>query len=157
MGRPGRFAQPDGDSGENLVSKSAQQMIHLPINQIESHQFQANENRRGGSNFSWHELVNEFRLSSIVKRETREKPTSHMSTPTTNSYITIAIGGWSEGSGKYSDMAETLANRKAFIDSVLIFIKRINVYVMIKYSPLQIQKHKDVKEKPTYMKQYFYD
>ncbi|EFX70130.1 hypothetical protein DAPPUDRAFT_257513 [Daphnia pulex] len=82
---------------------------------------------------------------------------TQMSTPTTNSYITIAIGGWSEGSGKYSDMAETLANRKAFIDSVLIFIKRINVYVMIKYSPLQIQKHKDVKEKPTYMKQYFYD
>ncbi|EFX66108.1 hypothetical protein DAPPUDRAFT_263674 [Daphnia pulex] len=54
-------------------------------------------------------------------------------------------------------MAETPANRKAFIDSVLIFIKRINVYVMIKYSPLQIQKHKDVKEKPTYMKQYFYE
>lgn len=37
--------------------------------------------------------------------------------------VTIAIGGWNEGSGKYSDMAETPANRKAFIDSVLTFIK----------------------------------
>ncbi|XP_046446089.1 probable chitinase 2 [Daphnia pulex] len=38
--------------------------------------------------------------------------------------VTIAIGGWNEGSGKYSNMAETPANRKAFIDSVLTFIKK---------------------------------
>ena len=37
--------------------------------------------------------------------------------------VTIAIGGWNEGSGKYSDMAETPGNRKAFTDSVLAFIK----------------------------------
>jgi len=37
--------------------------------------------------------------------------------------VTIAIGGWNEGSGKYSDMAETAENRRAFIDSVLAFIK----------------------------------
>jgi len=37
--------------------------------------------------------------------------------------VTIAIGGWNEGSGKYSDMASTPENRKAFIDSVLVFIK----------------------------------
>lgn len=37
--------------------------------------------------------------------------------------VTIAIGGWNEGSGKYSDMAGTAENRKLFIDSVLAFIK----------------------------------
>ena len=37
--------------------------------------------------------------------------------------VSIAIGGWNEGSKKYSDMAETPENRKAFIDSVLSFIK----------------------------------
>jgi chitinase len=37
--------------------------------------------------------------------------------------VSIAIGGWNEGSGKYSDMAETPENRKAFIGSALSFIK----------------------------------
>lgn len=37
--------------------------------------------------------------------------------------VTIAIGGWNEGSGKYSDMASTAENRKAFTDSVVAFIK----------------------------------
>ncbi|KAI9565681.1 hypothetical protein GHT06_009473 [Daphnia sinensis] len=38
--------------------------------------------------------------------------------------VTIAIGGWNEGSGKYSDMAETPENRRLFINSVLAFIKK---------------------------------
>ncbi len=37
--------------------------------------------------------------------------------------VSIAIGGWNEGSGKYSDMAQTPETRKAFIQSVLAFIK----------------------------------
>lgn len=37
--------------------------------------------------------------------------------------VTVAVGGWNEGSGKYSDMASTTENRKAFIDSVMAFIK----------------------------------
>jgi chitinase len=37
--------------------------------------------------------------------------------------VLITIGGWNEGSGKYSDMAATPENRKAFIESVLAFIK----------------------------------
>lgn len=36
--------------------------------------------------------------------------------------VTIAIGGWNEGSGKYSDMANSNVTRRAFIDSVLAFI-----------------------------------
>ncbi|XP_046650642.1 mast/stem cell growth factor receptor-related protein Kit-like isoform X2 [Daphnia pulicaria] len=38
--------------------------------------------------------------------------------------VSIAIGGWNEGSGKYSDMAQTPETRKAFIQSVLAFIKK---------------------------------
>jgi len=37
--------------------------------------------------------------------------------------VTIAIGGWTEGSEKYSKMASTSASRKTFIDSVVAFIK----------------------------------
>jgi chitinase len=37
--------------------------------------------------------------------------------------VLIAIGGWSEDSGKYSDMVDKPENRKVFIQSVLAFIK----------------------------------
>jgi chitinase len=37
--------------------------------------------------------------------------------------VSIAIGGASEDSGKYSDMANKPENRKKFIESVLTFIK----------------------------------
>ena len=37
--------------------------------------------------------------------------------------VLIAIGGGNEGSGKYSDMADKIENRKVFIQSVLAFIK----------------------------------
>ena len=37
--------------------------------------------------------------------------------------VLIAIGGAGEKYGKYSNMAETPENRKAFIESVLVFIK----------------------------------
>ena len=37
--------------------------------------------------------------------------------------VSIAIGGWSEDSWKYSDMADKPENRKIFIESVLAFIK----------------------------------
>jgi len=37
--------------------------------------------------------------------------------------VTIAIGGWTEGSAKYSAMAASPQNRKAFIDSVIAFIR----------------------------------
>ncbi|KAL0809643.1 hypothetical protein ABMA28_011168 [Loxostege sticticalis] len=36
--------------------------------------------------------------------------------------VTIAIGGWNEGSAKYSAMAGTRENRKKFIDSVMVFL-----------------------------------
>ncbi|XP_068622318.1 probable chitinase 2 [Battus philenor] len=36
--------------------------------------------------------------------------------------VTIAIGGWNEGSSKYSAMAETPENRAKFINSVLVFL-----------------------------------
>ncbi|XP_026316249.1 probable chitinase 2 [Hyposmocoma kahamanoa] len=36
--------------------------------------------------------------------------------------VTIAIGGWNEGSIKYSRMAETRENREKFIKSVLVFL-----------------------------------
>ena len=37
--------------------------------------------------------------------------------------VLIAIGGTGEKYGKYSNMAETPENRKAFIESVLVIIK----------------------------------
>ena len=40
--------------------------------------------------------------------------------------VLIAIGGPAEGSRKYSDMAATPKKRKAFIESVLAFIKLVN-------------------------------
>ncbi|CAG9794341.1 unnamed protein product [Diatraea saccharalis] len=36
--------------------------------------------------------------------------------------VTIAIGGWNEGSLKYSKMASTRENREKFIQSVLVFL-----------------------------------
>lgn len=35
----------------------------------------------------------------------------------------ISIGGWNEGSDKYSKMASTAENRKKFVDSVIDFLK----------------------------------
>lgn len=40
--------------------------------------------------------------------------------------VSLAVGGWNEGSGKYSNMSSTPENRKAFIDSVLVFLKYDN-------------------------------
>ena len=37
--------------------------------------------------------------------------------------VSITIGGWKEEPGKYSDMADKPDNRKAFIESVLTFIR----------------------------------
>ena len=36
--------------------------------------------------------------------------------------VMIAIGGWSEGAKKYSDMALTKESRKTFIESVIEFL-----------------------------------
>ncbi|XP_028167467.1 probable chitinase 2 [Ostrinia furnacalis] len=36
--------------------------------------------------------------------------------------VTIAIGGWNEGSAKYSTMAATRESRQKFIDSVMVFL-----------------------------------
>ena len=36
----------------------------------------------------------------------------------------ISIGGWNEGSNKYSDMVSSPANRKVFVESVLQFLKK---------------------------------
>ncbi|XP_053621430.1 probable chitinase 2 [Plodia interpunctella] len=38
--------------------------------------------------------------------------------------VTIAIGGWNEGSPKYSNMAASRETRKQFIDSVLAFLNK---------------------------------
>ncbi|CAL4062917.1 unnamed protein product, partial [Meganyctiphanes norvegica] len=40
--------------------------------------------------------------------------------------ITVAIGGWTEGSKKYSAMAANPALRRGFIDSIVMFIKEHN-------------------------------
>jgi len=38
----------------------------------------------------------------------------------------IAIGGWNEGSIKYSEMAKSPASRKEFVDSVVKFLETHN-------------------------------
>ena len=38
--------------------------------------------------------------------------------------IMISVGGWGEGSTKYSEMVRTETNRKAFIQSAVDFIKQ---------------------------------
>jgi len=40
-----------------------------------------------------------------------------------NLKVSVAIGGWKEGSEKYSDMALTEMNRKKFIDSAVAFTR----------------------------------
>ena len=40
--------------------------------------------------------------------------------------VSLAVGGWNEGSGKYSNMSATPETRKAFIGSVIAFIRYIN-------------------------------
>lgn len=37
--------------------------------------------------------------------------------------VSIAIGGWNEGSPKYSRMAATKETREAFVTSVMTFLK----------------------------------
>lgn len=39
----------------------------------------------------------------------------------------ISIGGWSEGSTKYSEMVRSQANRATFVASVLAFLKRFDL------------------------------
>lgn len=41
--------------------------------------------------------------------------------------VMISIGGWSEGSTKYSEMARTAAGRKEFIDSVVQFLAKYDL------------------------------
>ncbi|KAF2344115.1 Glycoside hydrolase family 18 catalytic domain, partial [Trinorchestia longiramus] len=38
--------------------------------------------------------------------------------------VTIAVGGWTEGSTKYSKMAAHSSTRKLFIDSVIAFLRQ---------------------------------
>ena len=40
--------------------------------------------------------------------------------------VTLAIGGWNEGSTKYSEMARDAAKRKTFVQSVTEFLKQHN-------------------------------
>ena len=40
--------------------------------------------------------------------------------------VTIAIGGWNEGSKKYSAMAKDPEKRKAFVESVVAFLVQYN-------------------------------
>ena len=49
-----------------------------------------------------------------------------MTITTPCSQVTLAIGGWNEGSEKYSEMAATPGSRRAFARSALGFIRRHN-------------------------------
>ncbi len=40
--------------------------------------------------------------------------------------MTLAIGGWNEGSTKYSAMAKDSAERQKFVDSVVQFLQKHN-------------------------------
>ena len=40
--------------------------------------------------------------------------------------MTVAIGGWNEGSTKYSAMAKDSAERQKFVDSVVQFLQKHN-------------------------------
>ena len=40
--------------------------------------------------------------------------------------MTLAIGGWNEGSTKYSSMAKDSAERQKFVDSVVQFLQKHN-------------------------------
>ena len=40
--------------------------------------------------------------------------------------VTVAIGGWTEGSTKYSAMAKDSAERQKFVDSVVQFLQKYN-------------------------------
>lgn len=40
--------------------------------------------------------------------------------------VTLAIGGWNEGSQKYSDLAASPSKRKTFVESVVVFLKKFN-------------------------------
>ena len=47
-----------------------------------------------------------------------------MTITTQCSQVTLAIGGWNEGSEAYSEMAATPGSRRAFARSALAFIQR---------------------------------
>jgi chitinase len=49
---------------------------------------------------------------------------NYLRTVNPNLTTMIAIGGWNEGSDKYSRMASNAASRKTFVDSVVKFLQK---------------------------------
>ena len=67
----------------------------------------------------WMDLEDNYGLAGFKKATDLKYSYPHLK-------VTIAIGGWNEGSKKYSAMAKDPEKRKAFVDSVINFLEQYN-------------------------------
>jgi len=67
----------------------------------------------------WMDLEDEYRLAGFRKVTDLKYVNPKLK-------ITLAIGGWNEGSTKYSEMARDATKRKTFTESVITFLKQYN-------------------------------
>ena len=67
----------------------------------------------------WMDLEDEYRLAGFRKVTDLKYVNPKLK-------ITLAIGGWNEGSTKYSEMARDPEKRKTFVESVVEFLKKHN-------------------------------
>ena len=67
----------------------------------------------------WMDLEDNYGLAGFKKATDLKYSYPHLK-------VTIAIGGWNEGSKKYSAMAKDPEKRKAFVDSVVNFLVQYN-------------------------------
>ena len=67
----------------------------------------------------WMDLEDNYGLAGFKKATELKYSYPHLK-------VTIAIGGWNEGSKKYSAMAKDPEKRKAFVESVVAFLVQYN-------------------------------
>lgn len=67
----------------------------------------------------WHDLPNDGGLDGFSRFIDLRKQYKDVK-------LLLAIGGWNEGSIKYSDMSSDLESRKRFVDSAVEFVKKYN-------------------------------
>jgi len=67
----------------------------------------------------WMDLEDEYGLAGFKKATDLKKKHPHLK-------VTLAIGGWNEGSAKYSEMAKDSQKRASFANSVVKFLQKYN-------------------------------
>lgn len=68
---------------------------------------------------AWMDLEDNYGLAGFKKATDLKYGNPHLK-------VTLAIGGWNEGSEKYSEMSKDPERRRSFVNSAVIFLKKYN-------------------------------